>query len=351
MKWIKHNQPSLDHRDQASVLKTLKSGWIAEGPVAQKFEQQMARLIHRKYAKAVSSGSAALHLALLALGIQKGDEVILSTYACTALLNSIFYVGATPRVADISVQNLGLSAESVRKLISKKTKAIIVHHAFGFPADIMKIKSFGIPIIEDCAQSLGTKIGKSQAGTFGDISIFSFYATKMMTTGYGGMLLTDSQSRFNSIRDLTHYDQRRDYKVRYNYCLSDINAALGLSQLERLDQFLKRRKTIAKRFLEALKKTSLFFWCGREGESPNYYRLPCGDIKEWKALQKYFLKNKINVINPLEPFQLLHRYLNQSARMFPVAETISRSIISLPIYPSLRDSEIERVCRSILLLK
>lgn len=345
--WIAHNKPCLDASDTQSLTSVIKSGWIAEGKVSRELESKIAAYLKQSYAQVTSSGTAALHLALLALNIKKGDEVILSTYACTALLNAINYAGAQPVLADIDEHHLGISTNEIRKKISQKTKVIIVHHAFGFPSDIKQIQSFGIPVIEDCAQSLGTKIQGHPAGSFGEIAVCSFYATKLMTTGYGGMVLTSDKKLAERIQDLTRFDQRKDYKVRYNYALSDLSAALGLNQFKKLPSLIARRREIASQYHEALRYSPFYYWEGKKGDQPNYYRFPMGCLKPSKDLIKVFARQKIQVISPIEPYQLLHRYLGQDAKKFPRAEAIARAVVSLPIHPSLSNAEVTRVCQTL----
>ncbi len=347
MNWIFHNHPTLEPSDEKAVQKALKSGWVAQGNVSRAFEQRLSVLLHRKYARATSSGTAALHLALLALKIKPGEEVILPTYACTALLNAVSYVGAKPKLADIDERNLGLSKRTVKKLISRRTRAVILNHTFGFPADIAGIRSFGIPVIEDCAQGLGSEVKGKALGSSGNLTVCSFYATKMITSGYGGMVLTDDPAYARALQDLTRYDQRSDYKVRYNYSLSDMAAALGLNQLQRLNRFLAKRRTIANRYQKALATSEFFFWSGTNTEKPNFYRFVAGSTKPYSEYVKYFRRRKIQVISPLAPYQLLHRYLGLNPRPYPVAEYISRTLISLPIYPSLKREEIDRVDRGL----
>ena len=343
MQTIAHNKPYLDKKDLNAVKKVLSSGWVAQGKVSAVFEKRVSRLLKQRYAKAVSSGTAALHLALLGIGVKKGDEVILSTYTCTALLNAIYYIGAKPILCDIDEFTLGLCKEKVKKKISKRTKAIIVNHAFGIPADIKNILQLGIPVIEDCAQALGSKSLKGPLGSFGDVTICSFYATKMMATGYGGMILTNKRAVHQRILDLTDYDQRSDYKVRFNYGLSDINAALGISQLEKLNTFVKKRQFIAKRYEAALTRTDFYTWSSVKGEKPNFYRFVLGSLKPFPYYIKKLKKKKIHAISPIEPYQLLHRYLKQSSKQFPIAEVIARQLFSIPIYPALKPSEVSRI--------
>ncbi|MFA4932791.1 MAG: DegT/DnrJ/EryC1/StrS aminotransferase family protein, partial [Caldisericia bacterium] len=189
---IPHSKPTLDQRDYNAVLRVLQSGQISQGEYVKRFEANLSEFVGVKGGVATNSGTSALHLALLALEVGKGDEIILPSYVCTALLNAINYVGATPVLVDIEPDSFNLDAKRVKESLTEKTKAIIVPHLFGLPADMEELQSFGIPLIEDCAQALGATYKGKQAGSFGALSIFSFYATKVIASGEGGMVLSDS---------------------------------------------------------------------------------------------------------------------------------------------------------------
>jgi perosamine synthetase len=239
---IPHSKVVLEEEDLAGVIKVLRSGQLAQARVVSSLEEKSASLVGVNHGVAVSSGSAALHLSLLSLGVGKGSEVILPSYVCTALLNATHYVGATPVLSDIDLNTYNITSGNIEKAITDRTKAIIVPHMFGLPADIDAILSLGIPVIEDCAHTVGATVNGRKAGSFGLVSILSFYSTKMLGAGEGGMVLSNDRRLIETIRDLRAYDEKETYVVRYNYKLTDIQAALIASQLTDFRHSLKREK-------------------------------------------------------------------------------------------------------------
>jgi dTDP-4-amino-4,6-dideoxygalactose transaminase len=346
---IPHNKPTVDDDDIKSVVDTLNSKWIAPGEKVKEFECKLAKyLSHVGYAIAVDSGTSALHLALLALGIKRGDEVILPAYVCTAVLNAVNYTGATPVLTDINSYDFNISYEDTVKKITDNTRAMIIPHMYGIPADIDKFLELGVPIIEDCAQSISARFKNQKVGTFGDISMFSFYATKLLTTAKGGAIYSKNRELIDSIYDLVNFDYRPTYKVRYNYHLSDFEAALGLSQLRKLDSFIKRRKEIAEEYNEVIeKKKDAFIVKIQRNKERVWYRYVIISDKKTEKIKEEFLKNGIEVINPLENWESLHNYLHLDREDFPNAENITKKTISVPIYPSLSDEEIEKIKKAI----
>jgi perosamine synthetase len=182
----------------------------------------------------VSSGTTALHLALAALPIHPGDEVIIPSFVCTALLNAIRLTGATPVLADCDETHFNLSVTDVKKRLSSRTKALIVPHLFGQAADLNELLAIGLPVIEDCAQSLGSRYEGKMTESFGTLAVFSFYATKFLATGEGGMVASSDAGLMEHIRDLRYYDEKDDDRIRFNCKMTDMHAALGRSQLRRL---------------------------------------------------------------------------------------------------------------------
>ena len=238
---IPHSKPLIGDDEVAVAMDVLRRGDCAVGPEIEKFENSVADYIGKKYAVAVSNGTAAVHLALLGMNIGQGDEVILPASVCPGVLHAIEYTGAKPVFCDINQDDLNLNFESAVQACSNSTKLIILPHLFGIPSDIDCFKELGIPLMEDCAQSIGAEYRGKMAGAIGEISVFSFYATKMMTAIDGGMILTDNVDIAESMRDLRYYGGKRNYKLRYNYKIQNINAAIGIVQLSRLKNFIHDR--------------------------------------------------------------------------------------------------------------
>jgi len=346
---LPHNKPTLDDTDFAAVADVLMSGWIVPGEKVCEFEKQLSDYQSSKgLAIAVESGTAAIHLALLALGVTKGDQVILPTYVCSAVLNAIRYTGAVPVIVDINNNDFNISCQEVKQKISNKTAALIIPHMYGIPADMLDLLDLGVPVIEDCAQSIGAKIDGRKTGTIGDIAVFSFYATKLLTTAKGGAVYSKNQDYLDFFQDLVDYDCRHDYKTRFNYRMSDLQAALGLAQLKKLDYFIAKRKTIAERYTAILQEKKHAEIVNVSDNKENvFYRYVIISDKNPEKVKKEFHNAGISVINPLENWELLHNYLHLDSHGFPNAEQMSRSTISIPVYPSLTDVEIEVIEKSI----
>jgi perosamine synthetase len=341
---IRHSKPSITESDCNAVAQAIRTCELATGNIAKKFGEQLAKYIGRKYALTASSGSTALHLALRALGVGAGDEVILPSYVCNSVISSVSQCGAKPVLADINADDYNISFEDTKKKISAKTKAIIVPHMFGKPVkDIEAFMQLGIPIVEDCAISIGAVHNGKKIGNFGIVSIFSFYATKMLTTGTGGAILTNDRKIFQKLADLTNYDQREKFGEAYNYRMADFNAALGISQLKKLDSFVKRRKQIARSYNQILSRNI-------ELKLPNareniFFRYVI-EHPEPEALIRNAKKRGIQAERPV--FRPLHNYLKISNDYFPNSARAFETAISLPIYPSLAEAEIEDIAGIII---
>ncbi len=338
MKVIPHSRPTLGREEIDTVAETIASSHIAQGSMVCRFEDAVARYLGLRGGVAVSSGTAALHLALLALDIGEGDEVIIPDYTCTALLNAVFYTGARPVIADIIPHEYNIDPDDIKKKLTKKTKAIVVVHSFGLPARIDEILDLGVPVIEDIAHSIGAEHRGSRIGSFGSLCVASFYATKMMTTGEGGMVLSNSLSLLERIRDLRDYDAKDDYRVRYNYKMTDIEASIGLVQLKRLPSMIKVRKEIANYYNNRLK--------GLPISLPEY-----GGVDH--VFFRYIVETEIDAstlidrlkgygIDAKKPvYKPLHRYVDGNACMNSLSAW--ERAVSLPVYPHMGEDERVRI--------
>lgn len=350
---IPHNKPCLDQRDAQAAYDAVLSGWVAYGERGRHLEEKLSQSVfgvekqaeQTNHAVLCSSGTAGIFLALEALDITEGDEVILPTYVCIALLNGIMMIGAKPVVVDIDIDNLSLTAEIVEKHVTARTKAIIAVHSYGIPCELDELVKLPVPIIEDCAQALGSKFEDGQPiGSKGALSVFSFYATKPLTGGYGGAVLAGDNKYLAAVRDYLDFDSPTEFKPRFNFMLSDINAAVVLSQLDKLSGFVERRKEIAQRFTEAI--GNITYQIQPTGSSRfNHFRylVQLSSELDLIDLKKHLAQRGIASIIPLENRELLHNYLGLDSSSFPVAEKASKTILSLPVYPCLTEEEVERI--------
>ncbi len=263
-------KPYFDLEELEEIKQVLDSGWVSQGPKVKEFEDKIANYLDVKYAIAVTNCTAALHLALLGIDIGYGDEVLVADFTFPATGHSVLYCGARPIFIDIDLKTYNIDTESIEEKITDKTKAIIPVHTFGQPAEmdaIMKIaKLHDLKIIEDAACALGSKYKGKYAGTIGDAGCFSFHARKGITTGEGGMVVTDNKDMAEKIRHLSVFgmtsawDREKSDKfiiptfrdAGFNYKMSDITAAVGVAQLRKLDRIIERKRELAKYWDEKL---------------------------------------------------------------------------------------------------
>lgn len=255
-------EPEIGEEELRNVIEAVKSGWISSrGEFIQRFEESFARYIGAKHGIAVSSGTAALHLALAALGIGPGDEVIVPDLTFAATINAVLYVGAKPVIVDVNPDYWCMDPDEVRRAITPRTKAIIPVHLYGHPCDMDPIvevaEKHGLYIVEDAAEAHGAEYKGKRVGSFGDISCFSFYGNKIITTGEGGMCLTNSSELAKKIRILRDHgmDPAKRYwhnMVGFNYRMTNLQAAIGLAQLSKIDRFIEKKRRIAKIYEEEL---------------------------------------------------------------------------------------------------
>ena len=345
MNLIPHSKPCMDDKEKKALLKVLQSNQIAQGPTVNEFEEKFAHFFGMDRGVSTSSGTSALHLALLALGIKEKDEIIIPSYVCTSLLNAVHYVRAVPKIVDIDPHHFNIDPASVRKNLTYKTKAVIVVHLFGFPADMNPLLKLRFPIIEDCAQATGARYDGKLTGTIGNLSIFSFYATKMMTTGEGGMILAKSRELIKKIRDIRDYDCKKDYKLRFNYKITDLQAAMGIVQLEKLPGFIRRRMEIKNRYDQAFSQWGLTGGLTDPKHKPVYYRYILLLKKGLQRFEKQLQAQGIICCKPIE--KPLHRYLNLNPKNYPGTEEVFKNAVSIPFYPALTSAEVEKIATAV----
>jgi dTDP-4-amino-4,6-dideoxygalactose transaminase len=340
---IPHSRPWITPEDVRAVVRVLRRGALAQGAEVEQFELEVGAYLGLPAGAAVSSGTAALHVALLGLGIGPGDEVILPSYVCVAPLHAVEYVGATPRLADIDPATYNIDPADVRRRCTRRTRGIIVPHLFGLPADLDALLCLGIPIIEDCAQAIGARYRNRPVGTFGTIAILSFYATKLFTTGEGGMVLSRDRRLLARIRDLRDYDERRRHATRFNYKLTDLQAALGRSQLRRLPAMLTRRAALAARFRRCWAALPVGLPVADDARTHAYHRfvVSCPTTAGSAARQL----SAQGVTARLPVFQPIHRMLGLDG--FRGSEHAFRHALSVPMYPALTPKEAEVVIRAL----
>jgi len=350
---IRIAQPLLGEEEERAVLAVLRSGQLSQGPVVRRFEEAFARYIGVQEAVAVSSGTAALQLALLAHGIAPGAEVVTSPFTFAATANAVLMAGARPVFADVSEEDFNLDPARAAESISEGTRALLPVHLYGQTADMEAFAALarrhGLALIEDACQAPGASFGGRKAGSFGT-GCFSFYATKNMTTGEGGMITTDDPDVAARARLLRNHGQQRRYvseTLGYNLRLTEVAAALGLAQLQKLDAFNERRRANARYLTERLAGVST----PRElpGRQHVYHQYTIRVRRGRDALLRHLRDNDIEaaVFYPLPVHkQPLYRDLNRRLRL-PVAELLSHEVLSLPVHPGLSRDDLDAVASAV----
>jgi dTDP-4-amino-4,6-dideoxygalactose transaminase len=323
------------------VAAVVRRGWVAQGPEVAAFEHELAARLGTAEAAAVASGSAALELALRALDVGPGHEVVIPSYVCDALYHAVRRVGATPVLADADSATLSLSAKDAATRMSARTRALIVPHAFGLAADLAPFLALGVPVIEDCAQALGAHHESGPAGSAGALAVCSFYATKLLTTGEGGAVAGPARL-VARVRDLRDYDEREDLTPRLNAKLTDLAAALGRSQLARFDAFIARRRAIAARYRGRLAGAPCALPADA-GPRHVYHRFVVEIERPPDEVQAALQARGVAARRPV--FRPAHRALGLEG--FPEAERAWRRTLSIPCYPTLADAEVDTVAAAL----
>ncbi len=362
-------RPCIGDEEIEEVKKVLRSGMLAQGKKVEEFERSFAEYVGTKYAVAVSNGTAALHVALISMGIGPGDEVIVPSYTFYATASSVILSGAKPVFVDVDLRTGTMDPIDLSSKISDKTKAIIPVHIHGHPADMDSIREVignrEIYVLEDSAQAHGAMYKGKKVGSLGEAAVFSFYPTKNMTTGEGGIITTDDEYIYNRARAIRDQGQTSKYEhhyVGFNYRMTDINAAIGIVQLRKLDQFNKRRKEIASIYTEELSDIVDTPFIAEWAE-PVWHLYPIRVRHRDKAVQ--MLREREILARPAYPVPLqkqpvmsklgnkeynflyvLFRDTHYDNVDTPNAEVLTREILYLPIYHCMTDEEVEEVVKN-----
>lgn len=340
---ISHNRPWITAEDRAAVDAVLASGWIAQGPAVEALEAAFASLHCGGGSCAVSSGTAALALALHGLEIGPGMRVALPTYSCSALLNALHWVGAQAVPVDVTPDSFVLDAAALPEV-----DAVIAVHTYGAVAPVAEYRARAGKVVEDCCQALGGEVAGRPLGEAGDVAVYSFYASKIISGGYGGLAWSRDVGCLERMLDYRQFDGRETYVPRFNFHLSDLNAALAVSQFARLDIIRARRADLARRYAAAL-PAGLGLPAGllQPGRMAHRCVVMAPDATVRDALRAHLAERGVTSIVPVERFELLHRYLGLDPAAFPVAERLADTTLSLPLYPALSDAEAEHIAASL----
>lgn len=353
-------KPIIGDDEINEVVKVLKSGELTQGRWVEQFERDFAKFIQTKFAVATSSGTTALYLSLLALDIGSGDEVITTPFTFIASVNSILYTGAKPTFVDIDPQTFNIDPDKIEEKITPRTRAILPVHLYGLPADMDKIlkiaKKYKLYVLEDAAQAHGAKIGNQTAGSFGDLASFSFYSTKNMTTGEGGMITTNNESLARKIKMLRNHGMEKRYHhdiLGFNFRMTNIAAAIGIHQLKKLDKFNKKRAENARFLTEHLIGVdgiqTPFIPSGFTHVFHQYTILVKDGREKREKLMEYLGKNGVGsmIYYPIPVHR--QKFIKD---MYPgltleIAEQISDQVLSLPIHPSVQKKDLQKIAKLI----
>ena len=369
-KMIPYGRQTIEEDDIQAVVDVLRSDYLTTGPKIAEFEKMVADYVGAKYAVAISNGTSALHAACFAAGIQPGDEVITTPLTFAASSNCVLYCGGTPVFADVDLKTYNIYPEDIRRKITDKTKAIIAVHLAGQPCDMDEIhkiaKEHDLLVIEDGAHALGSVYKGKKVGTLSDMTTFSFHPVKPITTGEGGMIVTDNEEFYQKMMLFRSHGITRDENLMtrndgswfyqqldlgYNYRITDIQCALGCSQMRKLDRFLARRKEIVTRYNEAFADCENIIIPYQLPETESGWHLyivqvkNCDRRKVFEALREHGIAVNVHYIPVyLHPYYQEHGYKDVHCRN---AEEVYSHIISLPLYPTLTEEQQQYVIETL----
>jgi dTDP-4-amino-4,6-dideoxygalactose transaminase len=325
------------------VAEVVASGVLVGGSQLERFETELARTLERRGAVCVASGSAALHLALLALDLPPDSAVAFPSYTCVSLLQAIRRAGLRPLPVDCDPETFQLDPEDLLRRRDGAVRALIRVHTFGLPAFLDPAASRGLETVDDVATAIGARVGSRPAGREGRLAICSFHATKMITTGAGGVVAADDDGLLRRVLDLVSYDARDDPTVRFNERLAELPSALGRSQLARLGELLEARRRIARIYREELEGSGLRFPRIAEDAVPSWHRFVVRVPRGATAVRRHLAG--AGVASPKPVHAPAHRILGLPG--YPGAETLQAESLSLPIYPALEPGDARTIATEV----
>jgi perosamine synthetase len=371
---IPYGRQSVDDEDIQRVVEVLRSDWLTTGPMVEKFEQSVADFVGAKHAVAVSSGTAGLHAAMAAAGINSGDEVIVPTMTFAATANAVVFQGGRPVFVDVLPNTLLINSSEVEVKITSRTKAIVVVDYAGQPGDYDRLRAIAdqhrLVVIADACHSLGAEYKGRKVGTLADLTVFSFHPVKHITTGEGGMIVSENPEHAEKMRRFRNHGVSTDHQKRsmegtwfyemtdlgYNYRLTDFQCALGLSQLQKLSGWIERRREIAREYDTAFATLRAIKPLDTSADVTHAYHLYVirleddqtkgGRAAAFEMLRKEGIGVNVHYI-PVHLHPFYRKHFGTCPGICPVAEGAYEKILSLPIYPTMEDRDVGKVIESV----
>ncbi|MEA2089549.1 MAG: DegT/DnrJ/EryC1/StrS family aminotransferase [Thermoproteota archaeon] len=366
-KMIPINMPQIDEKEVEAVTQVLKSGvlttGLGDGPMVKQFEKDFADFVEAKNAVAVNSGTAALHLALLAADVGRGDEVIVPSFTFTATAETVVLVGAKPVFVDINPETYNINQEKIEDAVTEKAKAIMPVDLYGLPADMESVKKIahehGLTVIEDAAQAHGAVYKAYPPGHFADITCWSFYASKNMTTGEGGMLTTNNDDYVEKLRCMRSHGEKRKYMstmIGHNFHMPEIAAAVGNVQLQKLPDFLEKRRRNACVLTEKLGGTAKLQLPNEPPERKHSWYLYTVRLKDADSVERDRIVQKLRkrsigaTVYYYCPIHLMPFYRQFGKYKLPKTEKAAQQVFSLPVHPGVSSEQANYISEAVLKL-
>jgi perosamine synthetase len=362
------NLPKIGEEEIEAVVKVMRNGPLTNalgaGPMVTQFEKNFAKFAGVKHAVAMNTGTAALHSAIVSAGVKQGDEVILPSFTFVATAEAVVMAGGKPVFTDIDPETYNISPDEIEESVTKKTKAIVPVDLYGLPVDIKPIRKIAaehdLAIVEDAAQAHGATCAGKPAGVFADAACWSFYASKNMTTGEGGVVTTDSDEMVETLRLIRTHGEKAKYAslmLGYNYRMSEIQAAIGVVQLEKLPAFVAKRRANAQRLTKILAETERLQLPKETGDQQHSWylytvRLKDGDeVERNKILEELGKKGIGAAAYYVHPVHTMPYYLESfGERKLPETEKAAKQVFSLPIHPCVTEAQIDYIGKTLLQL-